>query len=435
MTAPIREKERSAILAALGAGVVPALGLAHVQVGRRAEVEAMLGDLQRIESGSASCRFVMGPYGAGKSFFLNLVRSVAMERRFVVLRADITLDRRLSGSGGAARALVTELLRSTATRARPEGGALGAIVERWVGEVAGAGASDDASVAARIADALRPLQEFVGGYDFVTVVTAYHRAHAAHDSPAQEAAIRWLRAEYSARTDAKRDLGVRTIVDDENWYDHLKLLSAFFRLAGYQGLLVCIDELVVLSHRLNHKGARERNYEAILRILNDALQGSAEGIGFLFAGTDECVIDRRRGLCSYEALATRLSPNRFMRDGLVDFSGPVVRLSALSPEDCFVLLHNVRRVFMRGENEERLLPEAGIVAYLESCRRRMGSAYFQTPRETVRDFIGLLNVLEQNPSADWRSLIDQVRTTASSAAAEEAHAEPDVDDDLTAFRL
>ncbi|MBL8745823.1 MAG: DUF2791 family P-loop domain-containing protein, partial [Phycisphaerae bacterium] len=265
---PIRDKERSAILSALGAGVVPAIGLHHIQVGRKSEVNAILSDLQRVEQGGAAVRFVVGRFGSGKSFFLNLLQTVALERRFVVARADITTDRRLTGSNGVARALFTELSRNIATRARAEGGALGNLVERWVSDLAhdvkSAGGTE-ADVQKQVIERLKPLQNLVSGYDFAMVLGAYYRGFAEHKPELQTSAIRWLRGEYATRTEAKNDLGVRSIIDDDSFYDYLKLLAAFFRLSGYAGLLVCLDELVVLSHRLNNRQARDRNYEAILR--------------------------------------------------------------------------------------------------------------------------------------------------------------------------
>lgn len=446
MTTRIRERERSAILSSLGAGVVPSVGLHHIQVGRKAELEALLSDLARVENGGAAVRFVVGRFGSGKSFFLNLVKAVAMERRIAVASADITTDRRLTGGGGVARSLFNELTRNFATRARPEGGALGNVVERWIADLAHEVESESGTeedVAARIKEELVPLQDLVSGYDFATVLTAYYRGHAEHNADLQAAAVRWLRGEYSTKTEARKDLGVRTIIDDDSIYDYLKLLAAFVRLAGYSGLLVSLDELVVLSHRLNNRTSRDRNYEAILRIVNDCLQGSVEGLMFLFAATDECLTDSRRGLFSYEALATRLAENRFAQDGLVDLSGPVIRLPNLTPEDCFVLLANIRRVFMRGENEDAILPREGIERYLQSCHERMGAAYFQTPRETIKDFVGLLNVLEQNPEAEWPSLIGELTTVAGTEELGDPiddeggtpTAGPPDDDDLVSFKL
>ena len=332
----INERERTAILSSLAAGVVPRIGLHHVQVGRKPEVAAMLQDLQKVADGSSAVRFIVGRFGAGKSFFLNLVQTVALERKLVVARADITTERRLHASNGQARSLFSELIKNLSTRSRPEGGALASLVERWVGDVAHevnpTGAADNAqAVQKRLAELCKPLQDLVSGYDFATVIGQYYRGYLEHNEALQTAAIRWLRAEYTTKTEARQDLGVRSIIDDDSFYDYLKLFAKFVRIAGYAGLLVCLDELVVLSHRLNSKVARNNNYEAVLRILNDCLQGSVEGLGVIFAATDDCMFDKRRGLFSYEALASRLASNRFASGGLVDLSGAVIQLANLSP--------------------------------------------------------------------------------------------------------
>jgi hypothetical protein len=406
--ARISQREKTAILQSLAAGVVPALGLYHIQVGRKEEVAAIVDDLKRVENGTSTIRFIVGRFGSGKTFFLNLMRTVALERKFVVLQADITTERRLHGTTGQARSFYGELMKNLATRAKPEGGAISSLIERWVSEqsyaIKNSGGSDE-DVKASFATTLKLLQDLVSGFDFVTVVTKYYEGYLTHNDDLQQNALRWLRAEYTTKTDARQQLGVRTIIDDESFYDYLKLFAAFVRIAGYQGLMVNIDELVVLSHRLNNSTARNNNYEAILRILNDCLQGQTQGLCFLFAGTDECIEDRRRGLYSYEALATRLAPNRFATDGRRDFSMPVINLQSLTPEDCFVLLANIRNVFAEYDPAKNLIGDDGIVEYLKNCSERMGAAYFQTPRDTVKDFVGLLNVLEQNKTTDWRTLL------------------------------
>lgn len=417
---PITQRERAAILSSLSSGVVPAIGLAHIQVGRKAEVNALLADLGRVEEGGASVRVVVGQYGAGKTFFLNIIRAVALERKLIVAQADITTERRLQGTTGYARAMFSELTKNLATRSKPDGGVLSNLVERWIGdlafEITSAGGTPD-DVTKEVHRRLQPLQDLVAGYDFAHVLGEYYKGHQAQEQSRCESAIRWLRAEYSTRTEARDDLGVRTIIDDATMYDYLKLLAGFARIAGYKGLLVLIDELAVLSHRLNNKLARDRNYEAILRIVNDCLQGSVQGLGFVFAATDDCLTDQRRGLYSYPALAQRLQRNRFAKSDMVDLSGPVVTLQSLTPEECVVMLTNVRRVHAACATPERpenaILPDEGIVAYLNDCNRRMGAASFQTPRETVRDFVGLLSVLEQNPGSDWRAMLGAITTTES----------------------
>jgi bacteriophage exclusion system BrxC/D-like protein len=404
----IRPRERNAIIQSLSAGVVPAIGLQHIQVGRADEVAALVRDLESVEQGGAAIRFVIGRFGSGKTFFLNLIRAVALSRKFVVVQADITTDRRFHGSGGQARSLFSELMKNLATAGRPEGGALTNLVERWISEVdhgvRSSGGTTE-SVQSKIHEMLRPLQQLVSGFDFAAVLTKYYQGFRDNNESLQQAAIRWLRAEYTSKQQAREELGVRSIIDDETLYDCLKLVAGFVRIAGFSGLLANFDELVVLSHRLTNSVSRNNNYEAILRMLNDCLQGRVEGLGLIFAGTDECLEDRRRGLFSYEALATRLAPNRFAADGRRDLSGPVIKLESLTPEDCFVLLHNVRNVFASGDSSKWLIPDQGIAEYLRLCNDRMGATYFQTPRDTVKDFTGMLQVIDQNPQTKWQTLL------------------------------
>ena len=347
-TTRIRPRERDSIIQALRAGVVPKVGLRHIQVGRTGEIEELIRDIDRVEDGGATIRFVIGEYGSGKTFFLNLVRLIALEKGMVCLSADVAPDRRLHATGGQARSLYAEMTRNASTRTKPDGGAMASIVERFAMLAVRSADSHDMQPGDIIRDNLSHLQELTGGYDFATVVARYWEGFASDNDELKTAALRWLRAEYSTRTDARMALGVRSIVDDASVYDHLKLLALFVRQAGYQGLVVTLDEMVNL-YKLTSSRARQSNYEQILRILNDVLQGTARHLGFIFGGTPEFLMDTRRGLYSYEALQTRLAENTFARDGLVDLSGPVVRLANLTPEDMYILLTNVRRV-MQGDD-------------------------------------------------------------------------------------
>jgi hypothetical protein len=447
MTSPIKPREREAILQSLRAGVVPRMGLRHLQVGRRDEVAAVLEDLGRIERGGAAVRFVIGRYGAGKSFFLNLARMVALEMKFVVVQADITTERRLHGSGGQARGLYAELMQNLTTRAKPEGGAIANIVERFVSDLdhqVRSWGGTAADVHKAIESQLIPLQDLVSGYDFATVIGKYLQGFQTHDEMLMASALRWLRAEYRTKTEARQHLGVRSIIDDVQFYDYLKLLASFVRLAGFAGLLVNIDEMGVLSHRLNNSQARNANYESILRIVNDCLQGNVSGIGFLFGGTDTFLEDRRRGLASYDALANRLAENTFAKGGLKDFSGPVIRLQNLSPEDLFVLLHNIRNVFALTDPSKYLIDEAGMKAFMGHCSKTLGSEFFLTPRRAVMAYVGLLSVIEQNPGVDVKSLLSETMIEKE-VDPESIPATPDVgvpvatpspdDDNLETFKL
>lgn len=345
----IRPKERDTIVQALRAGVVPRVGQHLIQVGRAREVEVMLQDIERIAQGGAVFRVIIGEYGAGKTFFLNLVRAIALQQKLVTVHADLNPDRRLQASGGQARSLFAELMKNTSTRAKPDGGALGGVVEKFVTQAntdaKEQGSSFEKTVSARLA----PLTDMVGGHDFSQVIIAYARGFEESNDVLKVDAVRWLRGEFTTKTEARAALDVRTIIDDDQMYDHLKLFARFVRMAGYGGLLVCLDELVNL-YKLANRQARDSNYEQILRILDDVLQGNTEGVGFLLGGTPEFLLDSKRGLYSYPALQSRLAENTFaVRTGLTDYSGPVLRLTSLTQEDFYVLLQKLRHVFAYGD--------------------------------------------------------------------------------------
>ncbi|WP_395715123.1 ATP-binding protein [Reyranella sp.] len=438
----IKPRERDVIVQALRAGVVPKLGLRHIQVGRAREVEELIKDVDRVASDGATIRFVIGDYGAGKTFFLNLIRLIALERKLVVMNADLAPSRRLHATDGQARSLFNELARNTSTRTKPEGGALASIVERFVGDTLVQAKKDGKDIEEAIQQKLAPLRDLVSGFDFATVLARYTKAYDEGDEAQKTASLRWLRAEYSTRTEARAALGVRDIIDDERVYDYLKLYGAFVRLAGYGGLLVLLDEMVNL-YKLTHAQARNANYEQILRILNDVLQGGASGIGFLMGGTPEFLMDTRRGLYSYSALQSRLAENRFAQGGLVDLSGPILRLQNLTPEDLYILLTNIRTVFAGGDQARHLVPDDALMAFMKHCSLKIGDAYFRTPRNTVTAFVNLLSVLEQNPGSQWQSLLDGIEVTT--AIPEEADGAPtgasdavqdaSNGDQLTAFKL
>lgn len=429
--APIRPRDRDTIIQALSAGVVPRTGLQHIQVGRSLEVGAALRDVTRIADTRSAFRLIIGEYGAGKTFFLHLVRAIALEKRLITVHADLAPDRRLFARGGEARNLYQEAVRNLATRAKPDGGALQSIVERFITEATQAAKAANTPVDAMIHQKLASLQDHVGGFDYTTVLTAYCRGHEQGEEKLKSDALRWLRGEFSTKTDARQALGVRTIVDDDTVYDHLKLLAAFSRLAGYAGLLVIFDEMVNL-YKMQQATSRNQNYEQILRILNDVLQGSVTGLGVYLGGTPEFLMDTRRGLYSYPALQSRLGENQFARDGLVDFSGPVIRLSNLTPEDLHVLLENVRRVFASGATTLPAIPDAAITAFMQHCSKQIGDAYFRTPRNSVKAFVQLLSILEQNPTAGWASLLDQVAVVPDEATGAPP---PGGDDELSGFKL
>jgi hypothetical protein len=443
--AEMKRRERDAVLQSLQAGLVPRTGLHLIQVGRKDEVTATLADLDSIEQGGAAFRIVLGRFGSGKSFFLNLVRTVALQKRMVVVQADMTMERRIHASGGQSRALFSELMKNLAIKSKPDGGALRNLCEGWISgiqhQVKTAGGNDD-EVKRRIHEDLKDLQDSVGGFEFAEVLSKYYEGYATGDDTLQGAALRWLRGEYTTKTDARAELGVRRIIGDENFYDSLKLMAAFCVKAGYTGLLVNLDEMVVLSHRLPSARARQANYEAILAMLNDCLQGSVKNLGFVLGGTDDFLEDKKRGLYSYEALRSRLAENRFAGQGMKDFSGPVLRLQNLSAEDLFVLLRNIRHVHAFGDEKKYIVPDDALKTLLKKASETLGADYYKTPREVIKSFVGLLNVLDQNPGRDWQSFLGDVsftkRDKVISIEEEIANGVPppaDTEDNLATFKL
>nr|WP_321982661.1 ATP-binding protein [uncultured Cohaesibacter sp.] len=404
MAKKIKRRERDTIIQALRAGVVPKVGLQYIQVGRVNEIKELVKDIERIGEGGSAIRFIIGDYGSGKTFFLNLVRLIAIEKGLVVMGADLAPDRRLHASAGQARGLYAEMARNLSTRTKPEGGALSSIVERFVTKANQEAEEKGLQTGQMIRTRLEHFEEMTGGFEFAEVVRKYWEAYETDDDDLKSACMRWLRGEFSTKTDARKALGVRTIVDDKNVYDHLKLMSAFVCAAGYNGLMVSLDEMVNL-YKLTSSQARNSNYEQILRILNDVLQGTASHIGFLMGGTPDFLLNTRRGLYSYEALQTRLAENQFAKNGLIDLSGPVITLANLTAEDMRVLLENIRSVM---QEPETMIPDEALDSFMHHCSNRIGEAYFKTPRNTVTAFVNLLSILEQNPGTNWADLIEAI---------------------------
>jgi hypothetical protein len=416
MTTQVRPRERDAIIQALRSGVVPRTGQHLIQVGRKNEIEALLKDLDRIADGGTAFRLLIGDYGSGKTFLLNLVRSLAFQKKLVTASADLNPDRRLHGGGGQTRSLYAELAKNMSTLTKQDGGALPGIVEKFIYNAETEAKTKRVDVEATIRQRLERLSEMVNGFDFAHVVSQYWRAHKDGNQELKNSALRWLRGEFTTKTDARNALGVRTFVDDASAYDQIKLLALFVRLAGFSGLLVCLDELVNL-YRVASAPARTANYEQLLRMLNDTNQGTDKGLGFFLSGTPEFLQDTRRGLFSYDALQSRLAENAFAKAaGVADYTHPVLRLSSLTPSDFFVLLERLRDVYAYGDQSRWLLQNDALEAFMRHCHSKVGDAYFRTPRTTITAFLNLLAVLDQNPEIDWRNLLDGVQVEKDNGA-------------------
>ena len=414
-TPRVPKRIAAVLINSLKGGVVPRIGLPYITVGRKTEIAALLHDLDLIADGGASFRFLVGRYGAGKSFLLQTIRTHAMGKGFVVADADLSPERRLQGNGGQGLATYRELIRNLSTKTRPEGGALQLVLDRWVANIEKA---PDATAA--LEAQMAPVEEMVHGFDFARVMRIYYAA-AGGDDERRSAVLRWLRGEYRTKTEARQDLGVNVCICDDNWYDYLKLFARFLKGAGYEGMLVLIDELVNL-YKIPNSITRQYNYEKILTMYNDTLQGKAHYLGIIMGGTPQSIEDRRRGVYSYEALRSRLSEGRFAREGLSDMLAPVIHLNPLTYEELLVLIEKLADIHAGYFGYERGLGTEDLVRFLEIEFGRVGADTRLTPREVIRDFIELLDILCQNPEMGMEELLgsDQFATVTSGGASGEA---------------
>lgn len=438
----VPKRVAAVIINSLKGGVVPRIGLPYITVGREAEIRALLTDLSLIADGGASFRFLVGRYGSGKSFLLQTIRTHAMGEGFVVADADLSPERRLQGGQGQGLATYRELMRNLSTKTRPEGGALMLILDRWIsnlqmqvaGELGTGAAAPDGTTAtggtpvsngtadtggapndpalnqaveARIREQVASLEEMVHGFDFARLLTLYYRAVVDGNDELKGNVARWFRGEYRTKTEARQELGVSIIIGDDDWYDYVKLFAQFLKGAGYQGMLVLIDELVNL-YKIPNSVTRQYNYEKILTMYNDTLQGKAHHLGIIMGGTPQSIEDRRRGVFSYEALRSRLTQGRFAAEGMRDMLAPIIHLHPLTYEELLVLIEKLQQIHAGYFGYEARLNESDLVQFLQIEFGRVGADTHLTPREVIRDFIELLDIAYQNPSTPVASILSGV---------------------------
>lgn len=439
-TRKVPKRIAQTVLNSLKGGVVPRIGLPYVTVGRKAEIAALLHDISIIAAGGASFRFIVGRYGSGKSFLLQTIRNYAMDRNFVVVDGDLSPERRLQGSKGQGLATYRELIQNLATKTRPEGGALTLILDRWISSVESQVVTDqglqpddpkfEQAVEQKIYAVINQLSELVHGFDFAKLLGMYYHAYAANDDDTKAKVIKWFRGEYSHKTEAKKELGVDIIISDSDWYEYLKLFALFFKQAGYAGLMIMIDELVNIA-KIPNSISRQYNYEKILTMYNDTLQGKAKYLGIIMCGTPQAVEDRRRGVYSYEALRSRLAQGKFAQAGERDMYAPVIKLAPLTPEEMLVLTEKLANMHAGLYGYQRTISEDDLAKFIKIEYARIGADSKITPREVIRDFIELLDIVQQNPQTSVEKLLnsDQFSYAKSQAVKD------DPKNDYTEFTL
>lgn len=441
MNKPIKPKEREIIIQSLRSGVVPKIGLQHIQVGRSNELKSFIKDIDIISDGGSSFRFVIGEYGSGKTFFLSLVRSIALEKGLVTMHADLSPAKRFQGTDGKARMLLADMINNLSTRTKQDGNALQNILEKFISIAKEEAKLKNSSVSTIITHKLSELNEYTGGYNFITVIKKFYEAVESGNDDLKNCAINWLKAGYTTKTESYKDLGIKDFINDASFFNTLILYSVLVKKAGYKGLLICMDEMVNL-YKISNTVSRKANYEVILTMLNNTLQGSLSNIGFIMCGTPEFMTDTNRGLYSYEALRSRLAENSFSKKlGVVDFNSVVLRLASLTKEEVYILLCNLRHVFAGGNEEKYLVPDNALIAFLNHCSNKIGDSYFRTPRTTIKGFLDLLSILDQYPEHTWSDVIGVVEVNKDIEASllnlnnTESYNSEQTDDEFANFKI
>ncbi len=411
------------LLSSLTAGVVPRSGAPYIAIGRREEINSLLDNLDDVKDGGAACRFLIGRYGSGKSFLIQLIRGYALERGFICADADLSPERRLTGGNGAGLATYRELMTNMASKANPDGGALPTVLSRHFTSLRTALVAEgvmpdspafDTELKKRVFATLAELEGDVGGFDFARVLTEYYNASINDDTDKKSNCLRWLRGEFSTKTEAKLALGfpVSTVIDDDNWYSFIKLFASLSVRFGYAGLILFIDECVNL-YKIPNRISREANYEKLLAIFNDTLQGKAKNLGVIFGGTPQFLEDTRRGLFSYDALRSRLADSRYSDIGYKNLSSPVIRLPRLSDNELLALVKRLTKLYQQREGTpEPPVSDNEIEIFMNLALSRAGAEELVTPREIIRDFLTLLNILRDNKDAKFEDIIKNVTFAA-----------------------
>ena len=421
------------LMNSLKGGVVPRIGLQYVTVGRSQEIDALLRDVEIIADGGASFRFIVGKYGSGKSFLLQTIRNYVMAKNFVVVDADLSPERRLQGNRGQGLATYKELIRNMSTKTKPEGGALSLILDRWISNVqqqvmteSQLSLTDPALfrlVEKQISAVIYSLNEMVHGFDFARLLTLYYQAHITGDDETKAKVLKWFRGEYNTKTEARQELGVNIVITDDDWYEYLKIFAAFLKQAGYSGMLVLIDELVNI-YKIPNAITRQYNYEKILTMYNDAMQGKAQHIGFILCGTPQCMEDPRRGVYSYEALRSRLAEGHFSGEHK-DLLSPVIKLLPLTNEEILILIEKLADIHAGLYDYKQIVNQQDMVDFIEIEFSRIGADTHITPREVIRDFIEVLDIVYQNPGIKVRTLLGSDRFTYAQNSVQEENTHTD----------
>jgi len=404
MTETVPKRTLIGMMNALSSGVVPRRGLEYIAVGRKKETETFVNDLEDTAAGGGAFRFISGRFGNGKSFMTQMIRNYAMENGFVVMDADLAINRRLTGSKSEGLNTYKELLRNIAYKARPDGGALESLLQNWISntqeKLGGSPSKEDIEKSMR-AD-VASISSYQNYQDFMRVIVCYTNDFL--DGKDDITALRWLKGELDLKKESRKSLGTNVVIDDSNWYDMIKIWSGIVKSLGYKGLIVFIDEGVIL-YKLQNKVSRANNYERLLTMFNDIMQGKTQYMSIYVCGTPEFIEDPNRGLYSYEALRSRLVAGRY-ENGFDNYLGPIINLKPLTNEEVFVLLKTIKDLHEQRYEYKSQITDDMLETYLRTVMSNVVSTAMITPREITRDLISLLDTMHQNGDLNFMDLIE-----------------------------
>ena len=406
------ETELNDIVTALNSGLVPRSGIENIMVGREDVLIQIEIDLDNVSTGLSLTKFIIGKYGTGKSFMQAAITQKGYAKNFVVSKVDFSPYRRLYNNDGMGRATYVEIIKNMTTKTSSSN-TIESIIEMWIGNQISLFSSEPDfdltnenyinKIILNIKKEIKDMDTCFGGTDFSDVLTLYLKAYIEGNTEKQRECIKWISGEYPNVSLAKHDLGVSVIINDQNYYEFLKVICRFVVLAGYSGLIINFDEVVNL-YKISIKTIRDKNYEMILRIFNDTIQGDVHNLFITFSGTPQFLEDEFKGLFSYGALKRRLSSNKYEDNDIYDYSQPVIKLRSLTNEEIFKLLKKLINIHELYYKYESNISNEDIIEYIRVQFNNLENNKI-TVGEIVRDFFGLLNVLQKNQQLNIRQLI------------------------------
>lgn len=380
------------IINALKNGNVPPEGVGEICVGRERELEEFDKIFSKVKDGAAVTRFLNGEFGSGKSFFLKLLEERALADNFVVAKVTLSRDVPFNKFEVVYRSIVASLRCKTGT-------SLEHIIEKWTTQLRMMALRETTDpyqqeriVIDNINNDLKEVRKHAT--TFAAAIENYYKLSARGDQETAKYAMAWLSGEKNIPYTIKRQFGVKGDIDRENAFKYLEALSSFLMALKYSGLIILIDEAEHIM-TLHTKKLRDTAYDYMRFIYDECSLGRFHNTLFIFAGTPEFFEDPKMGVPSYTALNERIED--VLNTEFKDLRKPIIRLDGFKKDNLMEL--SDRLISMHEEVyewEAKPVRESldGIIARHEANAELTG---YISPRNFVKSFISVLDVVQQNP--------------------------------------